>query len=196
MNDSVVSTNSLAIGEEDVIILIRDLDIEAINSEVFKLYEINYGLDTTLALRKVQVLEAEDEVFQNYLECLKEAHDRFLSYIFQGNVFGKMQQNPMHSTDLQFGVPWEFNAILDELLDGTSMMNEEEYKMQMNLSLSQIPQGQLNEDNTGANEEEVRLLTEVDEQANSAKGSSAFEKSSSTSRVSAAQMTPEGMALV
>jgi len=140
MNDSVLSTASLAIGEEDVILLIRDLDIEAINSEVFKLYGINYGLDTTLALRKVQVLEAEDEVFQNYLECLKEAHDRFLSYIFQGNVFGKMQQNPMHSTDLQFGVPWEFNAILDELLDGngtaSGIVNEEEYKMQMNLSMS------------------------------------------------------------
>ena len=52
---------------------------------------MKYGLDTTLALRKVQVLEVEDEVFQNYLECLKEAHDRFLSYIFQGHVYGKMQ---------------------------------------------------------------------------------------------------------
>jgi len=195
MNDSVVSANSLAIGEEDVIILIRDLDIEAINSEVFKLYQISYGLDTTLALRKVQVLEAEDEVFQNYLECLKEAHDRFLSYIFQGNVFGKMQQNPMHSTDLQFGVPWEFNAILDELLDGSGLMNEEEYKMQMNLSQSQIPpstEAQLNEDHAGSNQV---MLTEVIERVES-KGSSAIEKSSSTSRTSAAQTNPEGTALV
>ena len=40
-----------------------------------------------------------------------------------------MQQNPMHSTDLQYGVPWEFNAILDELLDGNggALMNEEEF---------------------------------------------------------------------
>ena len=85
-----------------------------------------------MALRKVQVLEAEDEVFQNYLECLKEAHDRFLSYIFQGQTYGKMQQNPIHSTDLQYGVPWEFNCILDELLDGggpATLLNEEEYKM-------------------------------------------------------------------
>ena len=37
--------------------------MEEINSEVFELYEINYGLDTHLALRKVQVLEAEDDVF-------------------------------------------------------------------------------------------------------------------------------------
>ena len=78
----------------------KDLEIETINRDVFDLYQIKYGHDTTLALRKVQVLEADDQVFQNYLECLKEAHDRFLSYIFQGNTFGKMQQNPMHSTDL------------------------------------------------------------------------------------------------
>ena len=45
----------------------------------------------------------------------------------------------MHSTDLQYGVPWEFNAILDDLLDGGNG-NEEEYKMQMNLSMSAIPQ--------------------------------------------------------
>ena len=43
-----------------------------------------------------------------------------------------MQQNPMHSTDLQYGVPWEFNSILDELLDGGAMMNEEEYNFYMN----------------------------------------------------------------
>ena len=82
MNDSVLSTQSLVIGEDDLTIMIKDLDIDAINKDVFNLYEIQYGLDPTLALRKVQVTESEDEVFQNYLECLKEAHDRLLSYIF------------------------------------------------------------------------------------------------------------------
>ena len=53
MNDSMMSTNSLAIGEEDLTLLIKELDIEAINCEVFELYGISYGLDTTLALRKV-----------------------------------------------------------------------------------------------------------------------------------------------
>ena len=91
MNDSMMSTGSLAIEEDEFVGLIKDLDIEDINSQVFNLYQIGFGLDTTLALRKVQVLEAETEAFQNYLECLKEAHDRFLSYILQGNVFGKMQ---------------------------------------------------------------------------------------------------------
>jgi len=44
-------------------------------------------------------------MFQNYLECLKEAHDRFLTYIFQAYKFQKMEQNPMHSKDLNHGVP-------------------------------------------------------------------------------------------
>ena len=110
----------MAIGEDELTNLVKDLDIEGINRDVFRLYDINFGLDTTLALRKVHVLTIEDDndVFMNYLDCLKEAHDRFLSYIFQGYVFNKMQQNPMHSTDLQWGVPPEFNAILNDLLDG------------------------------------------------------------------------------
>ena len=53
MNDSMMSTNSLAIGEDELTILIKELDIEVINREVFNLYDICYGLDTTLALRKV-----------------------------------------------------------------------------------------------------------------------------------------------
>ena len=40
----------------------------------------------------------------------------------------------MHSKDLQHGVPYEFNHILDELLDGGALLNEEEYKMQMSMS--------------------------------------------------------------
>lgn len=80
----------MAIGEDELTRLITDLDIDDINQEVFKLYGIQYGLDTTLALRKVQMLEQSDTVFMNYLDCLKEAHDRFLSYIFQGYVFNKM----------------------------------------------------------------------------------------------------------
>lgn len=50
-----------------------------------------------------------------------------------------MQQNPLHSKDLNWGVPNEFNAILDDLTDGgLGFVNEEEYKMQLNLSMSQV----------------------------------------------------------
>ena len=53
MNDSMMSSNSLAIEEDEYIGLIQDLNIEDINRQVFDLYQISYGLDTTLALRKV-----------------------------------------------------------------------------------------------------------------------------------------------
>ena len=168
-NDSVVSSNSLALGEQDLTNLVKDLDVEAVHKEVFRLYDLKFGLDTSLALRKLQVLEADDEYLQHYIECLKEAHDRFMSIVFQGVVFNKMQQNPMHSTDLQYGVPWEFNAILDDLLDANpNLLNEEEYKMQMNsmnYSLSQInptlTPGGVSVDGQAINE---RLMTEIDEQ--------------------------------
>ena len=80
LNDSDIS--SIIVGEDDIQDMIKELDIEAVRKEVFNLYDIKYGLDTQLALRKVQVIEAEDQMFQNYLQCLKVAHDKFLSYIF------------------------------------------------------------------------------------------------------------------
>lgn len=53
MNDSMMSTQSLAIGEDDLTMMIKDLDIDNINRDVFDLYEISYGLDPTLAMRKI-----------------------------------------------------------------------------------------------------------------------------------------------
>ena len=132
-------SQSVIVGEEDIQDLIKELDIEAIRKEVFILYDIKYGLDTQLALRKVQVIEAEDQMFQNYLECLKEAHDRFLSYIFQGHKFHKMEQNPLHSQDLNHGVPPFFNEILDELLDDTHAIYAEEYQMEQVPQVTQSP---------------------------------------------------------
>ena len=85
-----------------------------------------------MALRKMQVLENEDMMFQSYLECLDEAHSQFLSLIFQGHVFNKMQQNPLHSTDLNHGVPNQFNVLLDDLLDKQHAIYAEEYPIQKN----------------------------------------------------------------
>ena len=118
------------IDQNDLDELIKELDIEQIRREVFTLYDIKYGLDTQLALRKMQVLECQHIDFQNYLECLDEAHDRFLSFIFQGRVFNKMQQNPLHSLDLNHGVPQEFNIILNDLLDDNAELGAEDYAMQ------------------------------------------------------------------
>lgn len=53
MNDSVVSSNSIAIGDEEFTSLINNIDIDEIQRDVFDLFKIQYGLDPTLALRKV-----------------------------------------------------------------------------------------------------------------------------------------------
>ena len=57
VNYSEMSLGEIAahvvVGEEDVDNLVRDIDTEWIRKEVFKLYDVKYGLDTQLALRKV-----------------------------------------------------------------------------------------------------------------------------------------------
>ena len=123
VNFSEMSMSEIAahvvVEEEDVDNLVREIDTEWIRKEVFKLYGVDYGLDTKLALRKVQILEGQDPMLLNYIACLEEAHNRFLTLIEQGNEYPKMEQNPLHSQDLNYGVPPIFNALLDQLLDET-----------------------------------------------------------------------------
>ncbi|CDW79653.1 UNKNOWN [Stylonychia lemnae] len=116
------------LGENEIKDCVKDLDVEQIRQEVFKLFEIDTGLDSQLSLRKIQYLNQDDEMFQNYLRCLKEAHERFLGYIFQGYKFKKMEQNPIHSKDLNYGVSNMFTEILDELLDDTHQILAEEFQ--------------------------------------------------------------------
>ena len=79
------------LNENEIKNSVKDLDVEIIRQEVFNLFEIDAGLDSQLSLRKIQYLNQDDELFQNYLKCLKEAHERFLGYIFQGYKFRKME---------------------------------------------------------------------------------------------------------
>jgi len=41
-----------------------------------------------------------------------------------------MEQNPLHSKDLNYGVPQLFNNILDDMLDDTHDVLAEEYQRQ------------------------------------------------------------------
>lgn len=59
--------------------VVRHVDIDAIRSRVFKLYEISEGLEAQLQLKKVQKLHSSDESVERYLTCLKQAHDQFLA---------------------------------------------------------------------------------------------------------------------
>jgi hypothetical protein len=64
-DDSQTTKNddSQLIGEDDIKDLVKELEIETISKDVFKLYDVKIGLDTKLSLRKVQVLESSDEMF-------------------------------------------------------------------------------------------------------------------------------------
>ena len=68
-----------------------------------------------MALHKIEVMESDNELLQNYNDCLSEAQSLFLAHIFQGKVFKEMELNPLDSTDQQYGVPYLFNEILEEL---------------------------------------------------------------------------------
>ena len=81
----------VVIEDHDVDNLVREIDTEWIRKEVFKLYDVNYGLDTQLALRKVQILEGQDPMLLNYIACLEEAHNRFLAMIERGLEHPKME---------------------------------------------------------------------------------------------------------
>jgi len=65
------------------------------------------------------------------------------------------------------------------------MMNEEEYKMQMNLSLSQIPpETPIGGQNADDQQLDQRMLTEIQEQKSSSAAGSHYEQSSDHSKKS------------
>jgi hypothetical protein len=53
--DNSVNESQL-LNDDDVKDFIKELDVEAISKDVFRLFDVKTGLDTKLSLRKVQVL--------------------------------------------------------------------------------------------------------------------------------------------
>ena len=109
--------DEIELEEETMGDVLREIDVEPIRRATFDLYGVKEGLDSQLQLKKIQYMNSDDEMFQNYLDCLKKAHDKFLLFIFKGHKFQKLEQHPLHSTDLSYGIPPLFNQILDELLE-------------------------------------------------------------------------------
>ena len=78
--------------EEDMNQLIESINIDKIRKEAFNLFEINTGLDAQLSLKQIEFMNQDDQFFNHYNTCLKEAHDRFtINYIFMGELFSKME---------------------------------------------------------------------------------------------------------
>jgi hypothetical protein len=81
------ANESQLLNDDDIKDFIKELDVEAISKEVFTLFDVKVGLDTKLSLRKVQVLQASDDMLNRYMACLDEAHELFLQYILKGYKF-------------------------------------------------------------------------------------------------------------
>lgn len=75
----------------------------------------------------MQKLLQSDESVERYLDCLKQAHDQFLATnILEGKQFTKMVQNPLHSSDISYGVPTLFNDMLDQIIEEEERAEEED----------------------------------------------------------------------
>lgn len=91
MDEDASKDESQLLGDDEIKDFIKELDVEAISKEVFRLFEVKIGLDTKLSLRKVQVLQSSDEMLNRYMACLDQAHELFLQYILKGYKFQKME---------------------------------------------------------------------------------------------------------
>jgi hypothetical protein len=91
MDEDASKDESQLLGDDEIKDFIKELDVEAISKEVFRLFDVKIGLDTKLSLRKVQVLQSSDEMLNRYMACLDQAHELFLQYILKGYKFQKME---------------------------------------------------------------------------------------------------------
>ena len=70
MDEDASKDESQLLGDDEIKDFIKELDVEAISKEVFRLFDVKIGLDTKLSLRKVQVLQSSDEMLNRYMACL------------------------------------------------------------------------------------------------------------------------------
>ena len=52
------------------------------------------------------------------MDCLAEAHNQMLFYIYDPrHVFNIMEENPLHSKDVNYGVPVLYRELLEEIIE-------------------------------------------------------------------------------
>jgi hypothetical protein len=114
------------IEEETILKLAEDLDFSQIYKEVFQLYDLKWDKDLDDILLTMKKLEfhftlrstLDNKSFKDYMTCLRDAHNQML-YLIQDprNHFPIMEENPMHSQDVLYGVPSTFKDILAEVIN-------------------------------------------------------------------------------
>lgn len=126
--------------DEKILELAKQIDTEVIQNKVTKLFGIKTPLDATISIKKMDFLFQNDQQNSQYIECLTDAHDQMLYHIQDPqNVFKAMQSNPIDSKNMTYGVPQEFNQLLNQLIQNVnkSTMHEED---DVNMEVDNSPQ--------------------------------------------------------
>ena len=109
------------IDEHVILRMAQNIDQDGIYQKIFEMYEIECD-DVQLMMKQMKFKFQEDEPvdkeFNEYFECLSEAHNQLLFRIQDPrNRYQLMQENPLDSKDLMHGVPSIFRELLDEIID-------------------------------------------------------------------------------
>lgn len=126
----------------------EEISFPQVYKEVFHLYGVNWNKqldDIILSMKKLDynftIKEFPDadmsiknttKGFKEYIECLTEAHNQML-YLVQDprNKYPIMEENPLHSKDVLYGVPTVFKEILNGVVETLAKNNEEVFKLQV-----------------------------------------------------------------
>lgn len=93
-----------------------------LKKQVVELFNIDYSWTPDIALffQKMefvfQKMPPLDEDFLSYIDCLTTAQNEMLELIYDPrNKFLAMEEDPIDSKDLMYGVPREFKEIFDDV---------------------------------------------------------------------------------
>lgn len=110
------------IQEEQILQIAQEIDMNNLKKQVIDLFNVDYSFtpDVALFFQKMEYVFQKtpplNEDFLNYIDCLTTAQNEMLELIYDPrNKFVAMEENPIDSKDLMYGVPREFKDIFDEV---------------------------------------------------------------------------------
>ena len=125
--------------EDEIVQCVSNINQERDLIEVFQLYDVPWNLDVFLTLRKMEYVclkkEPIDEDYISFIECINEAHSRMLESICTSPraFFVEMDQNPIISRNVLYGIPSNFQQIMNDIIINYKMFSEEDRSNDINL---------------------------------------------------------------
>lgn len=130
--ESIDETMVKLVDQDTIVELAQQLDYEQNYKAVFKLFGVRWNEqlnDIVLSMKKLDYIfqhkqtacSLQTQNFKKYVECLTEAHNQMLFLIQDPrNVYPIMEENPLHSQDVLYGVPSAFKDILQDVVENDS----------------------------------------------------------------------------